>query len=314
MFKDDIYVIIPTLNEEKSIKNVIEKIPKKIRNKSVSILIIDGNSTDNTVNIAKKCGANVILQESIGKGSAIQEALEKIDAEVVVTIDGDGTYDAEKMNELVEPILDNRADMVVATRLKYREKDSISHFNIIGNKIFSFFVKWLFNKKITDMLSGYRAFNKKKLDNIILLSNKFEIETEITIEAIRNNFRILEIPLFYKKRIGKTKLHPIRDGFLILKTIILLLRDTKPIYFFGMIGIFFLLFSLWPVSLILYEKIIYGKIIHLPSVVLAAFLILLGIQIIILGLLADMNLKNNKRMEIFIKKQLKRGIYENKKA
>ncbi len=306
MLKDDIYVIIPTLNEEKGIKKVIDKIPKKIENKSVSILVIDANSTDNTVKIAKKCGAKVIMQEGVGKGSAIQEALEKIDSKVVVIIDGDDTYSAEKMSKLVKPILDNKADMVVGTRLKYREKGSISRFNIIGNKIFSFFVKKLFKKEITDMLSGYRAFSKKKLDKIILLSNKFEIETELTIEAIRNNFRILEVPIFYKKRAGKTKLHPVRDGLLIFKTIISLLRDTKPMYFFGILGGLFLLVSLWPLSLILYEKIVYGHVIHMPSVVLAAFLILLGIQIIILGLLADMNLKNNKRMEIFIKKQLKK--------
>lgn len=300
--KAPVCVLIPTLNEENAIEGVINEIPKEACGRKVAKIVIDGNSIDNTVENARKAGAAVLIQQSKGKGAALQEALEQIDCEVLVLIDGDGTYDATALEQLVEPVLEGKADMVVATRAN-RDGKAITPFNTIGNTVFNGLTSFFYKKKITDMLSGYRAISMSKMREMILVSKNFEVETELTIEALRHGLRIMEIPLFYKNRIGKTKLHPIRDGLRIFKTLLLLTRDTKPLYFFGIISFVFFLASLWPVSLVVAEKLSLGYVQHLASVVLAAFLLLLSVQTFVFGLLADMILSQNQRMEALLKRK-----------
>lgn len=306
MKKTPICVLIPTLNEENAIASVVKEIPSAIAGRKVSKIVIDGNSTDDTVKNARKAGAQVIIQQSKGKGAALHEALEQIDCDVLVLVDGDGTYDLSSLEKLVKPVFSGKADMVVATRAN-REGKAITPFNTVGNGVFNGLVSFFYGKKITDMLSGYRAISMKKMREMTLVARNFEVETELTIEALRHNLRIMEIPLFYKNRIGKTKLHPIRDGLRIFKTLLLLTRDTKPLYFFGIMSFAFFLVSLWPISLVVSEKLALGYVQHLASVVLAAFLLLLSVQTFVFGLLADMILSQSQRTEILLKKSAKRS-------
>ncbi|MBU1197109.1 glycosyltransferase [Candidatus Micrarchaeota archaeon] len=303
MIRTDICVLIPTLNEEDAIFDVVKTLPKRVRNLKVTPVVIDGRSKDRTVSRAKQAGATVLIQKTRGKGAAIQEALEQISCDYVVFIDGDGTYQSVELPKLVEPLMDGKTDMTVATRLAQRDSASITPFNTLGNIAFNALIRFFYGKNITDMLTGYRALSRKKLDELNLVSQAFEVETEITIEALRNNLRIHEFPLFYKKRKGQTKLNPIHDGLRIFKTLILMIRDTKPLYFFGILGFLFFLFGLWPASLVVYEKIVFGSVQHVPSTILAAFSFLLAIQIWAIGMLADMSLKNNQRLENLLRKK-----------
>ncbi len=307
MIKTDICVLIPTLNEEAAIYGVVRKLPKRVRRLKVKPVVIDGNSTDRTVKLARKAGAIVLLQKGKGKGAAIQEAMEQVECKYLVFIDGDGTYVSEDLPKLVTPLLDNKADMTVATRLKHQDPGSITAFNTVGNVAFNAFIRLFYGQDITDMLSGYRAISRKDFDNLNLVSRAFEVETEITIEALRNNLRILEFPLYYRRRKGTTKLNPVHDGLRILKTLLLMVRDTKPIYFFGLLGFAFFLFGLWPASLVLYEKLSTGYVTHLPSTILAAFSFLLAFQIWAIGLLADMELRDSQRLEKLLRRRQAEG-------
>jgi dolichol-phosphate mannosyltransferase len=303
--KAPVCVVIPTLNEEDAIAGVVSSIPSRVLGKRVAKIVVDGHSTDATVARARKAGAFVFVQSKHGKGAAIQEAVEKIDCDVLVLIDGDGSYDAASLEKIVAPILRGKADMVVATRGQ-RKSGAIKPFNAAGNALFNFVISFVYGKRITDMLSGYRAISMRKLREMILVSKSFEIETELTIEALRHELRVLEKPLLYDVRVGRTKLNPVRDGLRILKVLLLLTRDTKPLYFFGVLSFVFLLFSLWPLSLVIGEKLALGHVEHLPSVVLASFLLLLAVQTFVFGLLADMTLSQNRRMELLLKRNGKR--------
>lgn len=302
--KTQVCVLIPTLNEGEGIAQVVSQVPKRICGMKTTVVVIDANSKDGTAENARKAGATVLMQKTKGKGAALQEALRQIECKILVLVDGDGTYDIESMDELVKPIADNQADMVVGTRTQ-RSSGSITPFNTIGNTVFNTLTSLFYGKKINDMLSGYRAIRMEDMRSMNLVAKHFEVETEITIEALNNNLRILEKPMLYKNRVGKTKLHPIRDGLRIFKTLLLLTRDTKPLYFFGIISFAFFLVSLWPVSLVISEKLATGNVQHIASVILAAFLLLLSVQTFMFGLLADMILSQNQRTQALLKREKK---------
>lgn len=302
MLKDDIVVIIPTLNEEGGIGPTIDAIPKIIQGKKVSVLVIDGCSRDKTVEIAKSKGAYILFQKSKGKGMAILEALEYIQSEIIVMIDGDNTYSADEMDKLVIPLLENRADMVVGTRLRKRERGAITLLNLIGNWVIGILLNF-YNIKREDILSGYRAISKAKLDELSLFGKGFEIETELTLEALRNDWRIVEIPLFYRCRKGKTKLNPIIDGFHIFRKIVIMIRDLNPLAFFGLFGVILFLISLCPIALLLFETAIRKQPVNNFLVLISAVLIILSFQFVSLGVLADMNLRNTKYLSKLIKRK-----------
>jgi dolichol-phosphate mannosyltransferase len=185
------------------------------------IVVVDGHSQDDTCEKAELAGANVIYQKGKGKGWALRTAFTQIPGNIYVTIDGDATYDAAELTKLIQPILDDRADMVVGSRLKgCMEPGSISRVNKLGNRLFNFLINYFFNGKITDSQSGFRAITGHAVKQLNLSSNSFEVETEITIKALKAGLRIKEIPINYSRRRGtKTKLNSFKDGSRILKTI-----------------------------------------------------------------------------------------------
>lgn len=282
--KKEICVVIPTLNEENGIVDTIRKIPKKIGDWPVNILVIDGHSKDKTIELAKKEGAKVATQRGKGKGIAMIEAINMVDSEILVYVDGDNTYDVANLEKLAMPIIKDEYDMVVASRIEDMEKGAITSFNKLGNIFFNLVTRLVYRENIRDMLSGFRAIRTERLRGLSLTSIGFEIETELTVQALENNYRIKEIPLHYKRRSGNTKLNPIRDGYYILRTLLFMIWGTKPLRFFGFIG---------------FISLASGLIVALrASLLLGGFLVILGVQLISFGVLADMNLKNNKRLEI----------------
>jgi len=215
----EVLCIIPTLNEEKTIREVISKAKHFVNH----VLVVDGFSVDDTYTNSKEAGAEVIFQEGKGKGNALKTVFREIkEYDICVIIDGDGTYDPLEMGKIIEPIINGEADLVVGSRLQGKmEKGSISKTNIFGNNLFNFLINLLYKGKITDSQSGYRAMTSKAVNLINIKSEGFEIETEITIKALKKGMRIIEVPISYRKRRGSpTKLRPIKAGSRIIKTII----------------------------------------------------------------------------------------------
>jgi len=240
------------------------------------------------MDICKRENVKYILQK--GKGSAMREAVEQSDADIVVFIDGDGTYSASDLESMLEPLLSDQADMVVGSRiLEKREKGSISAFNTIGNNLFNRTINFAMKSAITDSLSGYRALYKKTFKDLVLFSDSFEIEVEMTVEALAKAYRVVEIPISYGLRKGsRTKLDPIGDGIKIGRTLLFILTNVNPLKFFGIISLAFFVAGLYPGILVLYEKITTGNIISMPSVVFSSLLFVTGTISIVVGMVSEL--------------------------
>jgi dolichol-phosphate hexosyltransferase len=311
-----VQVIIPTLNEEHTIKQTIDDIRSCVTSQKqrtcmdLSILVIDGGSTDPTIDICFSENVKTIKQKGKGKGSAMRQAVERLSpdaADVVLFIDGDDTYCPSELGKLVEPLITDEADMVVGSRfLGTKEKRSISTLNIIGNKIFNKTINFSMGSSITDSLSGFRAFNMKVLKELVLFSDSFEIEVEMTVEALSKGYRVLEVPIHYKARRKQsdTKLNPINDGIKIARTLIFILMNVNPLKFFGILSLGFFGVSLWPISQVLYEKMFHGQIVSIPAVVLSALLIITAIISIVVGMLAELVVRSRRRLEFMVTKRL----------
>ena len=208
-----ISILIPTLNEGKTIGSVIENIKTLKKNSLNSVYIIDANSTDKTTEIANKLGVRILSQKNRGKGNALRQAFSQINSDAYVIIDGDDTYDSKEIPKLIKPIISEEADLVIGSRTIHRGRKNITFLNLLGNFLLNFTLRIFLRKKITDTLSGFRVFNKELLKKIKLVSKGFEVETEMTVKALKGGYRVKEIPVSYKKRITPPKLSPLKDGF-----------------------------------------------------------------------------------------------------
>ena len=246
------------------------------------------------MDIAKSKGAKVVFQSGRGKGQAIAEAFEIVDSDVVVMIDGDGTYVPEDVHKLLEPIIKGRAEHVIGNRLIDFEKGAFTKLNLIGNKVLNFLFRMMYGVELHDILSGYRALTKDVYKSVELEKPGFEIETELTVETLAKGFRIVEVPIRYRRREGRTKLKPFRDGFRIALTIYELLRRYSPgryFYFSGLMLIF--------AGLLVGVKVVldwFHHVTHYLLATLTALLIIAGLQITILGVLSDFVFRSNVQL------------------
>jgi len=301
----EVEIIIPTLNEEAAIGQLLRDIKSQKFPVQISTLVIDGGSTDNTVNICRKESVTVIKQRTKGKGNAMREVVDKSEADIIVFIDGDGTYSIDDLGSLLEPLLTDKADMVVGSRiLGKREKGSISTLNLIGNRWFNKAINFAMNFVVTDSLSGYRALYKDTFKDLILFSDNFEIEVEMTVEALAKGYRVTEVPISYRTRKGtSTKLNPFEDGVKIGKTLLFILMNVHPLKFFGIITLGFIIAGLFPGIFVLYEKIAFGEIVSMPSVVFSALLFTAGGISMVVGLLAELVVRSRRRIEFMLRKR-----------
>lgn len=186
------------------------------------VVVVDGYSEDGTSEMALDAGADVIFQDGKGKGMALRTVFNKVKIDIYVIVDGDATYDVLELENLIRPILKGEADMVVGSRLKGTiEKGSIPAMNKLGNQLFNFLINFFFNGEITDSQSGFRAISRKAIQKISLSSKGFEVETEMTIKALKQGLKIREVPITYTRRRGSpSKLNSFKAGSRILKTII----------------------------------------------------------------------------------------------
>jgi dolichol-phosphate mannosyltransferase len=210
--------LIPTLNEGPTVGEVILKAKKHVD----KVVVVDGHSDDETPEMAKIHGAEVLEQEGSGKGMAVRTAFQRVDQDILIIIDGDATYDASEIDSLIQPILRDEADMVVGSRLTGKiEEGAMSSFHRLGNTGFNALINLLTGSNITDSQSGFRAIKGAWARNLKLTSISFEIETEITMRALQHGLRVIEIPVTYRKRVNTvSKLSGFKAGWKILKTII----------------------------------------------------------------------------------------------
>ena len=282
---EKIAVLIPCYNEERTIGSVVSDFKKQLS--EALIYVYDNNSNDNTAIFAQQAGAIVQSEKRQGKGHVLRSMFRQIDANIYIMVDGDGTYPAERVHDLIAPIISGDADMVCGSRLHPQAESDFKWLNWMGNKAFLHLIKFIFNIQITDMLSGYRALNRNIVKSLPIRSSGFEIETELTLKAIERRYRILEIPvdLISRPEGSSSKIKIFRDGLLILNTILAILRDYKPLTAFGSVGLFLVLLGFVPGIIVIHEFLTTGYILRIPSAILAVGLVLSGILVIFSGVI-----------------------------
>ena len=282
----DVCVLIPTLNEEESIGAVIKEFQAL---GFQNILLADGHSTDDTVDIARAAGARIFVQSGSGKGQAMKEVFEVIEEEYILLIDGDGTYLPSEAPALLEPVMKGKAEHVVGNRHGRMQGGALKHLNMFGNKMINFFFSTIYRVRLTDILSGYRAFTREGISHLDLSTPGFEIESEMTIESVKKGLRIVEVPITYRPRSAgtKTKLHPFRDGLKIILTIFRMAKTENPMFYFGLIGSFFAAAG-FLIGLYVARDWLYYRIDHIPLTILTAILIIVGFQLFLIGMQGDM--------------------------
>lgn len=292
-----IAVLIPCYNESKTIGKVIEEYRKVLPD--ASIYVYDNNSTDETDCIAKEKGAIVRYETRQGKGNVIRSMFADIDADVYLIIDGDDTYPAECAPEMVNAVLENHVDMVIGDRLSSTYfTENKRAFHNFGNKLVRYLVNAIFHSNVKDIMTGYRAFSRRFVKHFPVLSKGFEVETEMTIHALDKGFLLKEIPIKYRDRpIGSvSKLNTFSDGFKVLKTILLLFRDYRPLLFFSIVSTIFLLLGIALFSSILFEYIETGLVPRFPTLIVACFIILSAMMLFFVGLILEVSMKRYKQL------------------
>ncbi|ABE52402.1 S-layer glycoprotein N-glycosyltransferase AglJ [Methanococcoides burtonii] len=283
--KNDVCILIPTLNEEVTIVQLI----KDFRSEGFeNILVIDGHSSDNTRKLAEENGAKVIVQEGKGKGQAVQEAFQLIEDPYIVMIDGDGTYLASDVHAVLQPILDGHAEHTLGNRMANFEAGAFTKLNLAGNKILNKLFGFAYGIWLEDILTGYRGFTHHVIKNLSLTEMGFEIETEMTVESVKNEMKVKVVPITYVARHSSaaTKLNPLRDGLKIAKTIFRMARLHNPMFYFGILGTGLTLSGI-AVGLYVVNEWMNG-VTRIPMTILTALLILTGIQMFIFGMLSDL--------------------------
>ena len=281
--KDEVCILIPTLNEGPTIGGVVREFKSMGYNQ---ILVIDGKSTDATVKNAREAGAVVRPQSGKGKGNAIIEAFEVIEEPYILMLDGDGTYSAKDADKMLTPLFLG-FDQVIGDRLINAEEGSFSRLNLFGNHMLNLLFKVAHSRDLHDILSGYRAFTKLAIHQMHLKEKGFEIETEISVESVRNGQRVMVVPIRYLRRPGTaTKLSPFHDGIKIVSTIYRLARVNNPMFYFGMMGLFTSVLGLLVGVYVLMQW--FQGIDHIPLTILTVLLIVVGIEIFMFGMISDM--------------------------
>src|SRR5262245_42697235 len=230
-------VAIPCHNEATTIAKVVSDFRRELP--EAEGLVCDNGSTDGSGERAREAGARVIREKRRGKGFAMQTILEAVETEVCVIVDGDDTYLAEDVHRLLEPVAADRADMVVGDRLRQASSEALTDLHRFGNRAILAIINTVFRTSFQDVLSGYRILNRNLMRSVPLITGGFETETELTLQALEKGMVIEEIPVRYRPRPSGSysKLSPFADGYRILITMAVLLRNHRPLYFFSLIAL-----------------------------------------------------------------------------
>ena len=297
----EIAVLIPCYNEEKTIKKVINDFKRELP--SAKIYVYDNNSDDKTVLYAKKEGAIVKHEPRQGKGNVVRRMFRDIDADCYIIIDGDNTYSAKNAKKMCNYILNDDADMVIGDRLSGSYfAENKRRFHNFGNKLVRKLINKLFKSNVNDIMTGYRAFSYSFVKTFPIMSKGFEIETEMTIHALDKNMIIKEISVDYKDRIegSFSKLNTIGDGIRVLKTIARLFKEYKPMSFFCILSIIFLIISFSFGISVFIEYFETGLVPRFPTLIFSGFMLIISILMFCCGLVLEVIVKKNHQLfELF---------------
>ena len=257
-----IAVLIPCHNEAPTVQKVVSDFRQALP--EADVWVFDNASADATAHLAEQAGAHVRHVLAKGKGNTVRAMFRDVDADIYVMVDGDDTYPASAVRSLIEDVAEGRADMVVGTRLESHENASFRRFHGVGNRLVRGCISALFGHPVRDVLSGYRVFSRRFVKSMPVLSRGFEIETEMTVFALANGFVLSERTIDYGTRPdgSESKLHTYRDGIRVLKTILFLFKDMRPLLFFGALAVLCVLLSLGFGAIVIHEFARTGLVTH----------------------------------------------------
>ena len=294
---EKIAVLIPCYNEEKTIKKVVADWKKQLP--EATIYVYNNNSTDRTAEIAKEAGAVVRDEYQQGKGNVIRRMFREIDAQCYVMIDGDDTYPAEFGREMVDKVIDRKVDMVVGDRLSstYFEENK-RPFHNFGNSLVRGTINRLFRSNIRDIMTGYRAFSYQFVKTFPVLSKGFEIETEMSIHAVDKNMLVENVIIDYRDRPdgSESKLNTYSDGAKVLKTIMGLYKNYKPMQFFGLLAAILMIiaFAMFMPVFAVYLKT--GLVPNFPTLIVSGFIAMAALQSFFAGLVLSTIVQKDRQL------------------
>ena len=296
-----IAVLIPCYNESRTIAKVVkdyrEALPEAV------IYVYDNNSTDESAKLAKEAGAVVRHEYKQGKGNVMRRMFMEIDADCYLMVDGDDTYPADNAREMVEAVLNRKADMVIGDRLSSTYfSENKRKFHNFGNSIVKKSINVLFHSDITDIMTGYRAFSYRFVKTFPVLSEGFEIETEMTIHAIDKNMEVENVVVQYRDRPdgSESKLNTFGDGIKVLFTIINFYRVYKPLQFFAGLSFLMLVVAFIFFAPVFMEFLRTHEVSKIPTLVVCGFVALASIQSFFSGMILN-SLKQKERQDFEIK-------------
>lgn len=291
-----IAVIIPCFNEAATISQVISDfagaLPEAI------IVVGDNNSQDGTADIARQAGAVVIPESRQGKGNMLRTLFRAVDADCYLMVDGDATYSACQAREMCDKVLGEGVDMVIGDRLSsdyFRVNQR--PFHNAGNKLMRSLINWMCRSDVRDIFTGYRALSKRFVKNFPLRSQGFEVETEMTVQALEHSFKVDSMPVDYQNRPSGSlsKLRTFGDGFRAVRTAIVLFGEHRPLRFFSWIAGLLLLLALVLVTPVFIEYFHTGLVPRFPTLIVSGFIALLAMMMWVGGIILEVISKNNWR-------------------
>jgi glycosyltransferase involved in cell wall biosynthesis len=290
-------VLIPCFNEEAAVATVISDFRKALP--AAEIFVYDNNSSDRTITAAREAGAEVRSERRQGKGHVVRRMFADVDADIYVLVDGDATYDAASAPRMIDALVTDHLDMVVG----FRVDQAVAAYrpgHRAGNRMLTDFLSNVFGQAFKDVLSGYRVFSRRFVKSFPVLSDGFEIETELSVHALELALPVAEIetPYYARPEGSFSKLNTWRDGFRILGTILKLYRSEKPLRFFTAIGIFLMLVSISLAVPIIVTYLEEGLVPRLPTAVLSTGLMILAVLSVSSGLVLDTVTRGRREMKL----------------
>ena len=297
MNQHKIAVLLPCRNESRTIEKVVSDFKRVLPD--ATIYVYDNHSTDDTAERAARAGATVRHEYRPGKGNVIRRMFREIEADCYIMADGDDTYPAEAAVQMAVLVLERQADMVIGDRLSSTYlTENKRLFHNAGNKLVRFLINRLFHSHIHDIMTGYRAFSPLFVKSFPVLSEGFEIETEMTIHALDKNFYLQEIPVNYRNRPegSVSKLRTIPDGIRVLKTVVMLFREYRPFTFFTFIASLFWLVSLGFFLPVFAEYLQTGLVPRFPTLIVSGVTATFGTLLWICGVILDAVIKKHRQL------------------
>ena len=300
-----IAVLIPCYNEGTTIGKVVVDFRSELP--EADIYVYDNNSTDDTVEKARKAGAIIGYERRQGKGNVVRRMLREIDADCYSLVDGDDTYPVENAKEMARMVLEEKTDMVIGDRLSatyFEENKRPLHDS--GNRLVRSIINRIFHSDVKDIMTGYRAMSRRLVETLPLLSEGFEIETEMTIMALDSGLDIQQIPVQYRDRPdgSVSKLNTITDGCRILLTILKLYRDYQPLRFFSMIAALLVVIATIVLIPVLTEYFQTGLVPRYPTLIVCGFVILFAMMMWVCGIVLEVMLAHQRQLrELIVKRK-----------